>query len=102
MTLRELLDSAAAEFDDVSAQTLPDGSVAWDRQGAVFTTLEAGGTEATFRLDPVLATAARRTPDVGAAARGPEWVRFHPSDVDAHAEDRARAWFVAAHRRAAP
>lgn len=100
MTLREPLESAAAGMDDVSAQTLPDGSVAWDRQGALFATLDASGAVATFRLDPVLATAARRTPDAGADGRGPEWVRFTPGAIDGHAEDRARAWFEAAHRRA--
>jgi hypothetical protein len=64
----------------------------------VFATLAGGRAE--FRLDPVIANAALRTPDTVASTRGPEWVAFEPAVVDDGAVDRAEAWFLVAHRRA--
>lgn len=78
----------------------PDGSTEWDRDGVVFAVIDAGGVAASFRLDPEFAEAARRTPDVAASPRGEAWVTFRPAALDEHAEDRALAWFEAAHRRA--
>jgi len=60
-----------------------------------------GRSSADFRLRAEVAEAARRTPDVAPAARGPEWVRFTPPTLDRFALDRARAWFEFAWRHAA-
>jgi hypothetical protein len=102
VTLREILESAAAdEGADANAAASTDGGLAWTRDGVPFATLDATGGTATFRLDPTLASAAARTPDAVPAAAGPAWVSFAPVAIDGHAEDRARAWFAAAYRRAA-
>ena len=101
MTLREvLIEAATGVEDDVVAVDL-DGGTSWSAAGVVFAGLDRVGTTASFRLDPVLAGAARRTPDVGSSPGGPEWVTFRPSVLDGHAADRAAAWFVAALRRVA-
>jgi hypothetical protein len=60
-----------------------------------------GGGSADFRLRADVAEAARHTPEVAAAARGPEWVRFAPATLDRFARDRATAWFEFARRHAA-
>lgn len=99
MTLRELLDDAAAEVDDIETITAADGGVTWSRNGRPFAAIEGGGDAAEFALDPAVAAAAARTPDVGPSARGSGWVRFRPATLDDHAADRARAWFESAHRR---
>ncbi len=99
MTLREVLDAAAAEAG-ASAEVGADGSLGWAAGGPVFAVLDQTDSTATFRLDRELAAAARRTPDVSASLRGPEWVEFRPSAPDDHAADRAAAWFLAAFRRA--
>ena len=99
MTLEEILAAAAADTS-LDAGRGTDGGLTWSVGDVVFATLDAGGMVASFRLDPVLAGAARRTPDTRASARGDAWVEFAPGVVDAHAEDRARAWFMAAARRA--
>ena len=51
------------------------------------------------RLDPAVADAAARTPDVTLSSRGPGWVTFTPAELDDHAADRAVAWLASAHRR---
>ncbi len=99
MTLREVLDAAAAGVG-VHPDTGPDGIVTWAIGTRVFAWLDAAGRSAAFRLDPVLASAARRTPDTAGSDRGLDWVAFAPRAVDAHAADRATAWFAAAARRA--
>ena len=58
------------------------------------------GDAVELRLDPAVAAAAMRTPDVGASERGPEWVRFAPRTLEGHDLDRLEAWFALAHRRA--
>jgi hypothetical protein len=101
MTLRELLEEVADQLDpppDVTESE--DGSLEWSRGGVAFAGLEGAGDAAAFRLDPVLASAALRTPDTAATARGNEWVVFGPGVLDGHAIDRTRAWFEAAYRRA--
>lgn len=98
-TLRAILLAAADEAGATTTEAA-DGACEWAREGRAFATLDANGSRATFRLDPVLATAARRTPDTGASSLGPEWVGFAPPTLDGHAVDRARAWFAAAARRA--
>ena len=100
MTLREVIDAAAAQFGlDPRAETAADGSVTWSRGDQVFATLSADGTTASFQLDPLVAGAAARTPDVRASARGRGWVDMSPRAVDGHAADRAGAWFLSAYRR---
>lgn len=100
MTLGEVIGSALAALTGVETATAADGSTAWSVGDVVFAGVTADGGEASFRLDPVLATAARRTPDTTGSPRGSEWVTFAPTLVDAHAVDRAAAWAAAAHRRA--
>jgi hypothetical protein len=99
MTLGEVLDAAAAMVG--VEPTGGDGAeTTWASGGIVYAVLGASGAAASFRLDAVLAAAARRTPDAGPSDRGDEWVTFAPQVVDAHAVDRATAWFLAAARRA--
>ena len=101
MTLAELLD---ATVDDLPApadrRVAADGSVEFAHAGTVFAALDSAGRTASFRLDDALAGAAQRTPDAAASPRGRAWVAFTPAELDGHAVDRARAWFVAAYRRA--
>ena len=99
MTLRELLDDAAAELDDIETIAAADGGVTWSRNGRPFAAIEGGGDAAEFALDPAVAAAAARTPDVSPSARGSGWVRFRPARLDDGAADRARAWLESAHRR---
>ena len=103
MTLREVLDDAVAlAGDDGPVEVSVDaaGTTTWSSNGTGFATLDAAGSIAAFRLDAVLAGAARRTPDAGASSRGADWVEFRPAELDGHAIDRATAWFLAALRRA--
>ena len=99
MTLLEVLEASAAETAGVDAAPSGDGGMTWSVGGTVFATLSADGTTASFLLDPIVANAAARTPDVQRAARGPGWVEMAPRVVDGHAADRARAWFLSGHRR---
>jgi hypothetical protein len=75
-----------------------DGAVTWTRGGTAFATLGPAGIE--IRLDRAIAAAAARTPDTQPSARGPEWIRFSPSELDGHAVDRLRAWLELGYRRA--
>jgi hypothetical protein len=101
MTLRELLESKAAELDPPpDVLDGEDGSLEWSRDGVAFAALEGAGDSVAFRLDEALADAALRTPDTAATARGNEWVVFGPGVLDGYASDRATAWFEAAYRRA--
>jgi hypothetical protein len=98
LTLAEVLAEAAAGLPGVAAGT--SGPIAtWAAGPSVFATLD--GELAEFRLDPMVAAAALRTPDTGPSARGTDWIAFAPSVLDDHAIDRAEAWFLSAHRRAA-
>ncbi len=98
MSLRELLGEAAAGLPDVDAADGSGGEV-WSRAGQPFAVLGADGTAAEFRLDPAVAAAAARTPDVLPSDRGLGWVLFRPAVLDDHGADRARAWFASAYRR---
>jgi hypothetical protein len=100
VSLRGALDGAAAGLADIDVATGADGSLQWSRAGLVFAVLGADGSSAEFALDPAVAAAAARTPDVVASGRGPGWVRFGPAVLDDHGVDRAIAWFISAHRRA--
>ena len=100
MTLREVLDATAAQYGlDARVATGDDGSVTWSRGDRVFAAVSADGATASFLLDPLVAGAAARTPDVRASARGHGWVDLSPRVVDGHAADRAGAWFLSGYRR---
>jgi hypothetical protein len=96
--LADVLGSAAEDLPVVAVR-IGDGLTTWDVAGVVFAALAGGRAE--FRLDPLVARAALRTPDTAASARGPEWVAFAPETFDEGAVDRAEAWFLSAYRRAA-
>ena len=98
MNLRDALDEALGDLDDVEGAER-GGGVEWRRGGRPFAAL--AGEAAEFRLDPLVAKAALRTPDTAASKRGADWVRFSPAVVDGHAVDRAQAWLASAWRRAA-
>lgn len=98
-TLRDVLDVAAASTPDVDVTTEPDGAVAWSVKGTTFAVLSAEGGVASFLLDPIVAGAAARTPEVTRSPRGPGWVDIRPRVVDGHVADRAGAWFLSGHRR---
>ena len=74
-----------------------DGVVTWTRGGVAFAALGTAGIE--LRLDRAIAAAATRTPDTAPSARGSEWIRFNPHELDSHALDRLRAWIELAYRR---
>ena len=98
-TLRELLDDAAAELEDTEQTAAGDGSgVEWSIAGITFAAIS--GSRAEFRLDPMVAKAALRTPDTADSGRGADWVAFSPPELDQYAIDRAIAWLASAWRRA--
>jgi len=100
VTLREVLEAAAAQYGlDAKVGTADDGSVTWSRGDLVFASVSADGSTASFLLDPLVAGAAARTPDVRASSRGRGWVDLSPMAVDGHAADRAGAWFLSGYRR---
>jgi hypothetical protein len=102
VNLRELLEEEAAGLPGAEPSLQPDGSVTYSRGGRPFAVVLADGDNAEFALDPAVADAAARTPDVTASSRGQGWVTFSPKDLDDHAADRATAWLASAHRRAEP
>ena len=103
MTLREVLEAAAARFGLAARVAVAeDGSVTWSVGEQVFAAVSADGATASFLLDPLIAGAAARTPDVSASSRGRGWVDLRPPVVDGHVADRAGAWLLSAHRRLGP
>jgi len=99
LTLADVLAAAAEGLDGVTRRD-GDSAMSWlaGEPPAPFTTLEDG--RASFRLDPLVARAALRTPDTQPSPRGAEWVTFAPDPLDDGAVDRAEAWFLSAYRRA--
>jgi hypothetical protein len=97
VNLEDALEEVLADLDDVDGADV-GGEVEWRRGGRPFAALV--GDAAEFRLDPLVAKAALRTPDTSASTRGADWVRFGPTVVDGHAVDRAQAWLASAWRRA--
>jgi len=102
--LTETVDDAIArvllELPGVDRRDDPSGREA-SVGGRAFAYVGTGTLEVL--LDPAVAAAALRTPDVTASPRGRGWVAFSPppgstSRLDV---DRARAWLVLAHRRVA-
>ena len=102
MNLREVLEQEATELPGAAPSLDRDGSITWSRAGRAFAIVSADGSTGEFALDPAVADAATRTPDVSLSTRGPGWVTFTPKDLDDHAADRATAWLASAHRRAEP
>jgi hypothetical protein len=98
LTMTEVLAEAADGLAGVTARS-SDDLTTWAAGPSVFATL--AGDRAEFRLDPLVAAAALRTPDTGPSPRGVDWIVFAPPFLDDHAVDRAEAWFLSAHRRAA-
>lgn len=98
-TLGDVLDDAAAELEDAVRIAAADGStIEWSIAGVTFAAISGGHAE--FRLDPLVAKAALRTPDSADSGRGEGWVEFSPSELDQYAIDRATAWLASAWRRA--
>jgi hypothetical protein len=97
LTLGDVLAEAAAGIAGITVRTIDDQTT-WAAGPAVFATLT--GDRAEFRLDPLVAAAALRTPDTASSPRGPDWIVFVPAILDDHGVDRAEAWFLSAHRRA--
>ncbi len=102
MTLGELLADESSRLPGSESAVDADGAMTWSRGGRPFATLSGDGSTAAFGLDPAVADAAIRTPDVTSSAVGPGWVAFTPVGLDDHAVDRAVAWFASAHRRLGP
>jgi hypothetical protein len=99
LTMADVLGAAADEAGGVVAKAAEGATTfAAGAPPAVFAALS--GDRAEFRLDPLVARAALRTPDTSPSTRGPEWVAFAPAVLDDGAVDRAEAWFLSAHRRA--
>jgi hypothetical protein len=97
---QSLLPAAAAVIDDLpdARSDSVDGTVTWTRQETTFAVFQPDAIE--IRLDPEIAAAATKTPDALGSTRGPEWIRFGPRELDAHALNRLRAWLQLAYRRA--
>jgi hypothetical protein len=98
-TLLDVLEEAALDTPEVEVTNAPDGTTAWAVHGTVFAELSPDGVAASFLLDPIVAGAAARTPEVTRSARGPGWVEMRPKVIDGHVADRAGAWFLSGHRR---
>jgi hypothetical protein len=98
VTLPEVLQAEAAELGAVEGPA-SGGGLEWRRGERIFAASSA--TAAEFRLAPVVAAAALRTPDTSGSSRGPDWVTFAPVELDEMALDRATAWFASAWRLAA-
>ena len=98
-TLATVLDEAGADLEDAQRSAATNGdTVEWSIGGIVFAAVNANRSE--FRLDPMVAAAALRTPDTAPSPRGRDWVAFSPTELDRHAIDRATAWLASAWRRA--
>jgi hypothetical protein len=96
-SLAEVVLEIVGELADVSRDD-GDGGTIWRRAGHPFAWL--GGDVLEVRLQPAVARAALQTPDTGVSARGEQWVRFEPSELDRFAADRAAAWLESAWRHA--
>jgi hypothetical protein len=97
LTLLDVLTSAAEGLPGIESEGT-GVTLRWSAGGRAFAALD--GERAEFRLDPLVARAALRTPDTTVSPRGAEWVTFEPAVLDDGAVDRAEAWFLSAHRLA--
>ena len=96
-TLRDLALEALDGLDEVTSAPGLDVTT-YARGGHPFAALAARDIE--VRLEPLVATAALRTPDTTESPRGPGWVRFSPGSLDRFAADRVIAWIEHAWRHA--
>lgn len=96
-TVRDVALAALEELDDVLSAP-GAGGTDYSRGGHPFARLT--DIELEVRLEPLVATAALRTPDTSASTRGPDWVRFSPGTLDRFAADRVIAWIEHAWRHA--
>jgi hypothetical protein len=96
-SLAATLIAAARDLQRVESHDADD-TTEWTTEGVVFAAVGPQGAD--FRLARQVADAALRTPDAERSPRGPEWVRFAPTQLDGHALDRATAWLASAWRRA--
>jgi hypothetical protein len=97
--LLDVLEEAAADTPEINVTRAPDGTTSWAVRDTVFAVLSPDGSAASFLLDPIVAGAAARTPEVARSPRGPGWVEMRPRVIDGHVADRAGAWFLSGHRR---
>jgi hypothetical protein len=96
-TLRDLALEAIDDLDDVAST--PDGDTTlFSRADHPFAALAE--REIEVRLEPLVATAALRTPDTTESPRGRGWIRFSPVALDRFAADRVIAWIEHAWRHA--
>jgi hypothetical protein len=96
-TLELVITELLENLSDVTSS--PGGAGrSWARGTVDFAVAGPFGVE--IRLERQVAAAAARTPDTAPSPRGPDWVRFNPRELDAHALDRLEAWLDLAHRRA--
>jgi hypothetical protein len=96
-TLRDLALEAIDDLDEVTSA--PDvRATLYSRAGHPFAALTERDIE--VRLEPLVATAALRTPDTTESPRGRGWVRFSPAALDRFAADRVIAWIEHAWRHA--
>lgn len=96
-TLRELAVEALDGLTEVTS-AMEGGTTVYARAGHPFAGLIED--EIDVRLEPLVATAALRTPDTTESARGRGWVRFAPPSLDRFAADRVVAWIEHAWRHA--
>jgi hypothetical protein len=96
-TLRDLALGAIDGLADVTSAAGGDAT-RFSRSGHAFAALSEGVVE--VRLEPLVATAALRTPDTRESPRGRGWVRFSPAALDRYAADRVIAWIEHAWRHA--
>ena len=94
------LEETARALLPVSAVERVGDEFVWSSDGRRFA-VQAGAT-ASLRIGAEIGAAALRTPDVDGSPLGPDWVAFSPPTLEGQARDRLIAWFLAAHRRAAP
>jgi hypothetical protein len=96
-TLDERVEAVIEALEAVERQREHE-SVSYAVGGRLFAVLMEDVLEAA--LDPAVAAAALRTPDVMPSSRGSGWIAFTPEAIDRFALDRADAWLRSAHRRA--
>ena len=96
-TLRDLALEAIDELEDVTSAPDRDARL-FSRAGHPFAAVTERDIE--VRLEPLVATAALRTPDTTESPRGRDWVRFSPPALDRFAADRVIAWIEHAWRHA--
>jgi hypothetical protein len=96
-SITELVDDVVADLTSVT-RTTDTAATVLSRSDRPFAVLADPVLE--VRLDPVVATAALRTPDATTSPRGSSWIRFAPSKLDRYAVDRVTAWLGYAWRHA--